>query len=413
LKEWISGKRTKVFLNKRFKRLPKEEQGLVNEFIIISNVSDDPFAIDIGHMCGQPEEISDIISLKTYANSEFCPRFISDELEMNHIGSQLAGKTVVICSAATNHTRGSLAMRNLILARAAKDNGANRVILVEPDLFFSAQDRGPRLGPDELDRSLKDQKKFDGQPFTADLYATLLKTAGVDVVITVHNHSAKVQKLFSQLFNGEFHNLSPAELYADYIRYSDMVVTGKEGDNLVLCSPDHGAVPFMNDVYAALGLKKTSRIVMEKVRDGERKVSVTINPESELTLEEIKGKDIIVLDDMVRTGMTIVECCKLLREGHPNRICFGVTHFLTSAEARENLNSKYIDEILTLNTIPSVLNRDSQGRLRKKIVVLKIEKWIARFLLKYMGKDAQKFEKDFYSPDMSSKNPRWRPPSRY
>jgi len=92
-------------------------------------------------------------------------------------------------------------------------------------------------------------------------------------------------------------------------------------------------------------------------------------------------------------------------------LCFVVTHFLSSAEARENLNSKYIDEILTSNTIPSVLNRDSQGRLRKKMVVLKIEKWIARFLLEYMGKSTLKFEKDFYSVDMSSKNPRWRGPA--
>ncbi|MDQ3001257.1 MAG: ribose-phosphate diphosphokinase [Fibrobacterota bacterium] len=385
----------------------------MNEFMIISNVSDDPFAIDIGHMCGQPEEISDIISLKVYANTEFCPRFISDENDISQIGTQLNGKTVVICSAATNHTRGSLAMRNLILARAAKDNGAKKVILVEPDLYFSAQDRGPHRGPDEQKRPVVDVKKFDGQPFTARLYAELLKSAGVDVVITVHNHSAKVQKLFSYLFNGEFHNLIPSDLYADYIRYSDMVVTGKDGDNLVLVAPDHGAEPFMKSVYESLGLAKTSRLIMEKVRNGERKVSMTISRESDLTLEDIKGKDIIVLDDMVRTGSTIVECCRLLRQGEPNKICFGVTHFLSSAEARENLNSKFVDEILTLNTIPAILNRDSQGRLRKKLVVLKIEKWIARYLLQYMGKDALKFEKDFYSVDMSSKNPRWRPPNRY
>jgi ribose-phosphate pyrophosphokinase len=287
------------------------------------------------------------------------------------------------------------------------------VILVEPDLFFSAQDRGPHRGPDEQTRPLEDLKKFDGQPFTSRLYAELLKIAGVDVVVTVHNHSAKVQKLFSYLFNGEFHNLLPAELYADYIRYSDMVVTGKDGDNLVLVAPDHGAEPFMKAVYDALGLPKTSRIVMEKVRDGERKVSMTVGKESDLALEQIEGKDVIVLDDMVRTGSTIVECCRLLRQGNPHRVCFGVTHFLSSAEARENLNSPYIDEILTLNTIPTILNRDSQGRLRKKLVVLKIEKWIARFLLQYVGRDAAKFEKDFYSVDMSSKNPRWRPPSRY
>ena len=107
----------------------------------------------------------------------------------------------------------------------------------------------------------------------------------------------------------------------------------------------------------------------------------------------------IVLDDMVRTGGTIVECCRLLRQGNPRRLCFVVTHSLSSAEARENLNSKCIDEILTSNTIPSVLNRDSQGRLRKKMVVLKIEKWISRFLLNYVGKSTLKFQRDFYSVD--------------
>jgi ribose-phosphate pyrophosphokinase len=84
-----------------------------------------------------------------------------------------------------------------------------------------------------------------------------------------------------------------------------------------------------------------------------------------------------------------------------------------SITIRENLNSPHIDEILTLNTIPSILNRDSQGRLRKKLVVLKIERWIARFLLGYLGRGDSVVERDFYSVDMSSKNPRWRPAARY
>jgi ribose-phosphate pyrophosphokinase len=383
----------------------------VSDFIIIGNVSDDPFAIDLSHMCGQREDIADLISLKVYANTEFCPRFISDEDDLEHIGRSLEGQTVVICSTATNHTRGSLAMRTLILAKAAKDNGAKKVILVEPDLFFSAQDRGPNRSTSDESRTVEDLKKFDGQPFTSQLYAQLLRMSGVDAVVTVHNHSAKVQRLFGEAFNGEFHNLLPYELYADYIKYSDMVTPGKDGDNLVLVAPDHGAVPFVKAVYEALGMPKASRLVMEKNRTGERQVSVHVGKDSDLTLEQIKGKDVIVLDDMVRTGHTITECCKLLWEGKPNRVCFGVTHFYSSPEGRENLNSPYLSEILTLNTIPSILNRDSQGRLRKKMVVLKIEKWIARFLLNNMG-DTQrvsKFERDFYSVDMSSKNPRWRP----
>ncbi len=384
----------------------------MKDFIIIGNVSDDPFALDLGYMAGQNEEVSDLISLKTYANSEFCPRFISDEQDLANIGHSLDGKNVVICST-SGLPRGALAMRNFILARAAKDNGAEKVVLVEPDLYFSAQDRGPRRMPGEESRSVEDLKKFDGQPFTADLYGQLLKTSGVDAVVTVHNHSTNVQRLFSQYFEGQFFNLLPNDLYADYIKNSDLVDPGPDGGNLVLCSPDTGAVPFMNGVHQALDMPNAARVIMQKIRYGERSVRVSIGPDSDLSLNGLKGKDIIVLDDMVRTGNTIVECCKLLRKGNPRRICFFVTHFLSTPEARENLNSKVLDEILALNTMPDILNRDTQGRLRKKMVVLKIEKWIARFLLEYFGKAAGKFENDFYSVDMSSKNPRWRPVLRY
>ena len=95
-------------------------------------------------------------------------------------------------------SRQTLAQRKLLIARSAKENGAARVVLVEPDLYYSAQDRGPRreLGDTQVERDLGDLKKFDGQPFTAMLYAEILKLAGVDVVLTVHNHSCAVQTMF-------------------------------------------------------------------------------------------------------------------------------------------------------------------------------------------------------------------------
>ncbi len=388
----------------------------MQDFMVIGNISDDPFAIDMGHFCGQVGDASDLISLKSFANSEFCPRFISDETDFSNIGQALTGCTVIICSTSIHvfYTRQGLAMRTFILAQAAKDNGAARVILVEPDLFYSAQDRGPRLeaGERQASRGLDDLKKFDGQPLTSHLYANLLKASGVDAVVTLHNHSEKVQRYFTEVFENEFYNLIPSDVYADYIRSSDMVVTGDDGENLVLCAPDKGAVSFVEQVWESLGLSKARRIVMEKERYGERQISMSVSAASDLTLEELAGKDVIVLDDMVRTGSTIVECCHLLREGKPRRVCFGVSHFYSSDEGRENLNAQCIDEILTFNTIPSILNRDSQGRLRKKMVVLKVEKWIARFLLNYMNRDLSRFDNDFYAVDMSSKNPRWRPSPR-
>ena len=149
-----------------------------------------------------------------------------------------------------SYSRDELAMRNFLIARAAKDNGADRVILLEPDLYYSAQDRGPRPehGVTSIERNEEDYKKFDGQPFSARLYADLLREAGVDEVVTVHNHSCSVENIFMDRLSGYFHNLLPFDVYADYMRDSDIV----DVDNLVLCSPDHGALSFCSAVHRTM-----------------------------------------------------------------------------------------------------------------------------------------------------------------
>lgn len=388
----------------------------MEDTVIVGNISDEPFAIDVANICGQTEDISDLISLKDFANTEFCPRFIRDEHDFSDIGHSLKDKRVIIVSTSyADKTRNQLAMRNLIIARAASDNGAKEVILVEPDLFYSAQDRGPRKDHGEVDykRSINDYKKFDGQSFTSQLYAELLKTAGVSRVITVHNHSSSVGRIFTKMFDGHYYNLVPDDLYSRYIKSSGIVNVENNGRNLVLCSPDHGAIEFTNRMLKSLQLPDASLMVMEKNREGERKVSIQISLKSPIQMQDIQGKDIIIFDDMVRTGSTILEASQVLRKGKPRKIIFVVTHFYASAEMRENMNSRTIDEIVTTNTMPTILNRDMQGRLRKKMVVLKIEKWLAKFLRDYVLHNKPLRESDeTYTVDMSSKHPRYIPPMR-
>lgn len=377
--------------------------------IIVGNSSDDPFAIDLAFSIGQAEDIADMISMKVFANSEFCPRFISDEEDFSCIGNKLKGKTVVIVSTSSHVvSRQNLAMRNLLIARAAKENGAVHVMLVEPDLYYSAQDRGPTrdLGETPHERDDNDLKKFDGQPFTAKLYAQMLKLAGVDSVMTVHNHSYSVQRMFSQVFEGQFHNLIPYELYCDYLKNSDIVSYGPQGEGLALCAPDAGARDFVKEMYHRLNLPKAKFILLDKERSGEREVEIKLHDESETTFEEIDGHDIVLFDDMVRTGSTVVQSCEFLKQIHPGKTVFAVSHFYASEEGREKMANPAIDEILTLNTLPTVLNRDVQGRLRRKMVVMKIERWLANNLAGLLGvKHAR--EDGLYQIDMSSTNPRF------
>lgn len=379
------------------------------DVIVVGNSSDDPFAIDVAFAVGQREDIADIISMKTFANSEFCPRFISDERDFSRIGNKLAGKTVVIVSTTSRVvSRQTLAMRTLLIARAAKENGAAQVVLVEPDLYYSAQDRGPRpdLGDTAFERDEADLKKFDGQPFTAKLYAQMLKLAGVDQVMTVHNHSHAVQAMFREIFEGQFYNLMPYDIYIDYLRNSDIVHYGPQGEGLALCAPDQGARAFVKEMFTRLGLPKAKFILLDKERSGERQVEITLHRDSENTFEEIRGHDVVLLDDMVRTGSTVVKTCQFLKQIEPGRLVFGVTHFYASEEGREKLANTAVDEILTLNTLPTILNRDEQGRLRRKMVVLKIENWLGQRLCEILGLPERR-STSLYQIDMSSKNPRF------
>lgn len=384
--------------------------GQPSNVVVVSNSSDNPFAIDIAYAMGQYDDIADLISMKQFMNSEFCPRFISDEADFENIGRKLKGKSVIIVSTGNNvKTRQELAMSNFIIARAAKENGAARVILVEPDLFYSAQDRGPHqsLGETSFDRDIKDVKKFDGQPFTAKLYAQMLKLSGVDTVMTIHNHSDSVQKMFNEVFEGEFHNLIPYEIYAHYLLNSDILNYGKDGEGLVLCAPDKGARDFVKEMYNTLGLSKAKFIMLNKERTDERKVEITLHKESEHTFDGLDGASIILFDDMVRTGSTVVKSCQFLQQINPERMVFAVSHFYASDEGRERMAHPALGEILTLNTLPTILNRDEQGRLRKKMVVLKVEKWLAQELCNILDLP-QAQESNPYKIDMSSKNPRFK-----
>lgn len=381
----------------------------LKDVIVVGNTSDDPFAIDVAFAMGQTEDIADLISMKTFANSEFCPRFISDELDFSSIGNNLDGKTIVIIST-SNRTisRQNLAMRNLLIARAAKENGAAAVILVEPDLYYSAQDRGPHpnLGDVPFARDQADLKKFDGQPFTVKLYAQMLKLAGVDRVVTVHNHSSAVQSMFSEIFAGQYYHLLPFEIYLDYLRNSNIVRFKPDGEGLALCAPDKGAREFVREMIARLDLPKAKCLLLDKERTGERDVELQLYAGSESSFADVAGHDIVLFDDMVRTGSTLVKTCQYLKKVKPGRLIFAVTHFYASDEGRQKLADTAINEILTLNTLPTILNRDEQGRLRRKIVVLKIERWLAHNLRDILNLPTQS-KNELYHIDMSSKNPRF------
>ncbi|GIT73072.1 MAG: hypothetical protein Ct9H300mP28_28860 [Pseudomonadota bacterium] len=81
----------------------------------------------------------------------------------------------IVSSHSAYYSRNELAMRNYLIASAAKENGAEFVALVEPDLFYSAQDRGPRTLDHPQVTDFASREKFVGQPCSAEMYFTTVK----------------------------------------------------------------------------------------------------------------------------------------------------------------------------------------------------------------------------------------------
>ena len=395
----------------------------MNNHLIVSNVSDASFAIGVAHACTQLVDISDMVSLKSFVNSEFCPRFMQDDVSEDTLGYGLEGKSVYIVSTHSPHqSRNELAMRNFLIASAAKENGAKFVALVEPDLFYSAQDRGPRTLDHPQVTNFESREKFVGQPFTAELYAQLLKSSGVDAVMTVHNHKPDVMQAIYERIYGKpdknrippFINLDISPIIANYILRSGLVRLWNYGEHVGFVAPDDGAVDFVRRVQEFSGLHNSVLVTFRKTRIGQREVSLDLDDEVEL----LKNRDVFILDDMVRTGGTLAANISALAESErcrPANLFFYCTHTYISPEARENLNSPFLNQFITTNTIPNVLNRDDQGRLRKKFMVLKIERWIGHAIRHCLeqkdppGKiydSASVPEADgFYEIDISTKNP--------
>ncbi len=375
------------------------------EYIVVGNVADSYFAIDLGDFLNQKTDIADLVSLKVFENSEFCPRFTLSKNNGNELtGKSLKSKTVIIVSVHNDWvSRNELAMRNMILARAAKDNDASKVILVEPDLFYAAQDRGPKseLGHTLYERTHADLHKFNGQAFTTRLYAQILKASGVNEVVTIHNHSHSCQYEYEKALGPEnFINLLPDSLYHSFLCNSGII----DPYNAILVAPDEGAMNFVKQT-AEMSEPFLPFIYFDKERIHETKVKLEFSEKSQLSLGQIRGKDIVILDDMVRTGATILDCCNILKKYSPKKIICIVTHFFSNSEIKRNLSIPYLDEIITTNTLPTILNRDNQGRLRKKMTVLKITKWIADYLKQRLQLKSD-IREPFYIEDISDKNPR-------
>jgi len=204
----------------------------------------------------------------------------------------------------------------LLMIDAAKRASAYKVIAVIPYYGYARQDK-------------KDAPRVS---IGAKLIANLLQAAGIDRLITMDFHSDTIQGFF--------------DVPVDHIYSSAILVPYIEKlniDNLIIASPDIGgskrAKAYSRFLNAELAICHKTRLKPNVVED------ITL-------IGNVKDRNVLIIDDIIDTGGTIVNAAKLLRKHGAKSIRVFATHALFSGDAHENIENSEIDTVLVTDTIP-------------------------------------------------------------
>lgn len=209
-------------------------------------------------------------------------------------------------------------MELLIFADALRRASAHRITAVIPYFGYARQDR-------------KDKGRT---PITAKLVANLIARAGFDRVLTMDLHAAQIQGFF---------DIPVDHLTAQPIFLDDFQGREELGDNLVVVSPDVGNVKMGNDFADKL---QADFAIIDK-----RRVSGD-TVETQHIIGDVRGKNVLMMDDMISTGGTICEAARILKENGAEKIFAAATHPVFAGPAVERLAGSEIERVIVTNTIP-------------------------------------------------------------
>ena len=179
----------------------------------------------------------------------------------------------------------------------------------------------------------QDREFLGGEIITIGVVGKLLKASGVKKVLTVDIHS----KLALKELKISSENVSAMEVLVKHFKKMKM-------KNPLVVSPDLGgkerAEKFSN-------LLKTAFIALKKHRD-RRTGKVNILSEK----VDVKNRDLILVDDIISTGGSIVKATKFLKKHQCKRIFVACTHALLVNNAAKNIKNAGVSQIISTNTIP-------------------------------------------------------------
>ncbi len=208
----------------------------------------------------------------------------------------------------------------LLMGDALRERGVKRLRAVVPYFGYSRQDRVSK----------------EGEPVSV---RAVMRALGIyyDELYVFDIHNPETLKFFP----GKVVNLLPARAIADY--FAD-----KLGEGIVL-APDRGALERAKAVAERLSLEFSH---FEK-----RRISPT-EVEMRPVDVDVEGKNVLIVDDIISTGGTMIKAANLLRKMGSKKVFVSATHGVFAEEAIERVG-KAVDELAVTNTIPTPVSKIS------------------------------------------------------
>ena len=261
-------------------------------------------------------------------------RFSDGEVRVK-IGENVRGKDVFVVQPTCPPVNENI-VELLVMLDALRRASPRRITAVIPYFGYARQDR-------------KDQPRV---PITAKLVANILAVAGADRVLTLDLHAGQLQGFFDIPLD----HLYAVNVFLDYFKE-------KQIKNLVVVSPDVGGI-------------KIARAYAKKFRAGlaivDKRRNSPTSTEVMHILGSVENKNVILVDDIIATGSSLVEAAKALRNGGAKKIYACVTHGILSDGAVQKVNDSDIDYLVISDSVPFDKSKKS-----KKIKVVSVAKLFA------------------------------------
>ncbi len=236
-------------------------------------------------------------------------------------------------------------MELLVMVQTLRLDSAGRITVVVPYMCYGRSDR-------------KDQPRV---PITARLVADMIQVAGADRYITLDLHAGQIQGFFS---------IPGDVLTAYHIIKPYLMKKLPQMNNPVLLTPDLG--------FAKMGRRYANVLDIPLTFIEKRRIDNKAQAEALSIIGDITDRDVIIMDDEIDTGGTIVEAVHLAKKFHANNIYVACVHPVFSLKASERLSELPITELIVTNSIP--ISPEKQTLFGDRLTILSIGSMVAEVI---------------------------------